>query len=142
MKRWTLIFTLLLASVCIAFMVPAVAQHEHEHPAGDPGKLGKVNFPVSCEPAVQSQFNSAVAMLHSFWYEKASETFAAVGEKDPTCGMAYWGIAMTHWHQIWEAPGPADLKAGEAALERADTAGAKTQRERDYIAAIETYYRD
>jgi len=81
-------------------------------------------------------------MLHSFWFEKASETFAAVGEKDPTCGMAYWGIAMTHWHQIWEAPGPADLKAGKAALERADTAGAKTQRERDYIAAIETYYRD
>jgi hypothetical protein len=81
-------------------------------------------------------------MLHSFWFEKANETFAAVGEKDPTCGMAYWGMAMTHWHQIWEAPGPADLKAGKDALERADTAGAKTQRERDYIAAIETYYRD
>ena len=140
MKRLTLTSTLLLAGVCAALAAPVVAQHEH--PAGDPGRLGKVNFPVSCEPAVQAQFSSAVAMLHSFWFEKASETFAAVGEKDPTCGMAYWGIAMTHWHQIWEAPGPADLKAGKAALERADTAGAKTQRERDYIAAIETYYRD
>jgi hypothetical protein len=140
MRRLTLTSALLLAGVCAALAAPVVAQHEH--PAGDPGRLGKVNFPVSCEPAVQSQFNSAVAMLHSFWFEKASETFAAVGEKDPTCGMAYWGIAMTHWHQIWEAPGPADLKAGKAALERADTAGAKTQRERDYIAAIETYYRD
>ena len=140
MRRLTLTSALLLAGVCAALAAPVVAQHEH--PAGDPGRLGKVNFPVSCEPAVQSQFSSAVAMLHSFWFEKASETFAAVGEKDPTCGMAYWGIAMTHWHQIWEAPGPADLKAGKAALERADTAGAKTQRERDYIAAIETYYRD
>jgi len=142
MKKWTFISKVLLASLCTAFMAPVIAQHEHEHPAGDPGKLGKVNFPVSCDPSVQPQFSSAVAMLHSFWFEKASETFAAVAEKDPRCGMAYWGIAMTHWHQIWEAPGPADLNAGKAALERADTAGAKTQRERDYITAIETYYRD
>ncbi len=140
MKRLTLFSTALLGVVSAALAVRVAAQHEH--PAGDPGKLGKVNFPVSCESSLQPQFNSAVAMLHSFWFEKASETFAAVAEKDPTCGMAYWGIAMTHWHQIWEAPGPADLKAGKAALERADTAGAKTQRERDYIAAVETYYRD
>src|SRR5215469_5526864 len=140
MRRLTLTSALLLATVCAAFAAPVIAQHEH--PAGDPGRLGQVNFRVSCEPAHQSQFSSAVAMLHSFWYEKASETFAAVAEKDPTCGMAYWGIAMTHWHQIWVEPGPADLKAGKAALERADAAGAKTQRERDYIAAIETYYRD
>ena len=142
MKKWTFISKVLLASLCSAFVAPVIAQHEHEHPAGDPGKLGKVNFPVSCDPSVQSQFSSAVAMLHSFWFEKARETFAAVGEKDPTCGMAYWGIAMTHWHQIWEAPGPADLKAGKAALERADTAGAKTQRERDYIGAIDAFYKD
>ena len=89
----------------------AVAQHEqHEHPAGEPENLGKVNFPVSCDPSVQPQFNRAVAMLHSFWYEKAIEEFAAVAKKDPACGMAYWGIAMTLYHPIWEAPGPADLK--------------------------------
>ena len=68
-------------------------------------------------------------MLHSFWYEKASDAFAAVAEKDPTCGMAYWGIAMTYYHQIWQAPDPADLKAGTASVEKAKLAGAKTQRE-------------
>jgi hypothetical protein len=140
MNRLTLISMVLIAAVCATFVAPAVAQHEH--PAGDPGKLGKVNFPVSCDPAAQPQFSTAVAMLHSFWYEKASDTFAAVAEKDPACGMAYWGIAMTHYHPIWEAPGPADLKAGVAALEKARSAGAKTQRERDYIAAIETFYKD
>ena len=139
MKRFTLISMVLIA-VCATFVAPAVAQHEH--PAGDPGKLGKVNFPVFCAPAIQAQFSSAVAMLHSFWYEKASDTFAALAEKDPTCGMAYWGIAMTHYHPIWEAPGPADLKAGVAAVEKAKSASAKTQRERDYIAAIETFYKD
>ena len=131
---------LLLVGVCAAFVAPAVAQHEH--PAGDPGKLGKVNFPVSCNPSVRPQFSSAVAMLHSFWYEKASDTFAAVATKDPACGMAYWGMAMTYFHQIWQAPGPADLKAGTAAVEKAKSAGGNTQRERDYIAAIETFYKD
>ena len=110
MKRLTFISMTLLVGACATFVVPTFAQHEH--PAGDPGKLGKVNFPVSCDPSLQPQFSCAVAMLHSFWYEKASNTFAAVAEKDPACGMAYWGIAMTYYHQIWQAPGPADLKAG------------------------------
>jgi hypothetical protein len=83
MKRITFICMVLLVGVCAAFVQPAVAQHEHpagDHPAGDPSKLGKVSFPVSCEPSVQPQFSSAVAMLHSFWYEKASDTFAAVAQ--------------------------------------------------------------
>ena len=143
MKRLTLISSsMVLMAAFAAFIAPAVAQHEHEHPAGDPDKLGKVNFPISCDPAVQPQFSSAVAMLHSFWYEKASDTFARVAEKDPACGIAYWGIAMTYYHPIWEAPGPADLKAGVAAVEKAQSVGAKTQRERDYIGAIETFYLD
>jgi len=139
MKRLTLISMVLIA-ICATFAVRTVAQHDHL--AGDPGKLGKVNFPVTCDPAVQPQFSSGVAMLHSFWYEKASDTFAAIAQKDPTCGMAYWGIAMTYYHQVWPAPGSADLKAGAAAAEKAKLAGAKTQRERDYIAAVETFYRD
>jgi tetratricopeptide (TPR) repeat protein len=141
MKRITLLSVVLIA-VCATFVAPAIAQHEHEHPAGDPTKLGKVNLPISCHPAVHPQFSSAVAMLHSFWYEKASETFAAVAQKDPACGMAYWGIAMTYYHPIWEAPGPADLKAGAEAAEKAQFVGGKSQRERDYIAAIETFYKD
>jgi hypothetical protein len=68
MKRITFICMVLLVGVCAAFVLPAVAQHEH--PAGDPSKLGKVSFPVSCEPSVQPQFGSAVAMLHSFCTRK------------------------------------------------------------------------
>jgi tetratricopeptide (TPR) repeat protein len=140
MRRFAFISKAQIVGVCIAFLPLAVAQHEHT--AGDPEKLGKVNFPISCDASVQPQFSSAVAMLHSFWYEKASATFAAVAEKDPACGMAHWGIAMTYYHQIWQAPGPGDLKAGAAAVEKAKLVGAKTQRERDYIAAIDTFYND
>ena len=140
MQRFTWIRAAVICGLCAILIPPVRAQHEH--PAGDASNLGKVSFPVSCDPAVQPQFNAAVAMLHSFWYEKASDTFASVAEKDPGCGMAYWGMAMTHYHPIWEAPGPADLKAGMASAEKAETAGAKTARERDFIAAIATFYKD
>src|SRR5262249_56919677 len=58
------------------------------------------------------------------------------------CAMAYWGIAMTYYHQIWSPPGPADLKAGLTAVEKAKSIDTKTPRERDYIAAIDAFYKD
>jgi hypothetical protein len=123
-----------------AFASPAVPQHEHG--SADTAALGSVNFPTSCAPAVQSDFNRAVALLHSFWYNKSEETFLAVAKADPSCGMAQWGVAMAHYRQLWDPPTPFDLQAGAAAVEKANAAGAKTQRERDYIAAVEIFYKD
>ena len=141
--RFPYVSCLVIACAWLAGTMSVVAQHEqHEHPAGEPEKLGKVNFPVSCDAALQLQFNRAVAMLHSFWYEKANEEFAAVAKKDPACAMAYWGIAMTLYHPIWESPGPAALKQGSEAVAKAKLAAPKTERERDYISAIETFYKD
>lgn len=128
----------------IYFTVPSAAQHQHaahEH-GGTPGKLGKVDFRTSCAAAVQPQFNRAVALLHSFWYQRAADAFAEIAKQDPSCGMAEWGVAMSHYHELWEVPTAADQKAGMAAVARANSAGAKTQRERDYIAAMETFYKD
>jgi hypothetical protein len=34
-----------------------------------PEQLGKVSFPTSCAPAVQAEFERAVALLHSFWFQ-------------------------------------------------------------------------
>src|ERR1700720_4468493 len=141
--RFPHVSCLVIAGAWLTGTMSVVAQHEqHEHPAGEPEKLGKVNFPVSGDAAVQQQFNRAVAMLHSFWYERAEQEFAAIAQKDPACAMAYWGIAMTLYHPIWEAPGAAALKEGWEAVAKAKSAAPKTQRERDYIAAIETFYKD
>jgi hypothetical protein len=120
--------------------MPVMAQHEHA--ASGSAELGKVQFSVSCDPAVRPQFNRAVALLHSFWYQRAAEAFAAVAKQDPSCGMAEWGVAMSHYHQLWEVPIASDLKQGAAAVQRAKATSAKTPRERDYIAAIETFYKD
>ncbi|HEU5249733.1 MAG TPA: hypothetical protein VFW15_07080 [Thermoanaerobaculia bacterium] len=124
----------------IVLAVPLKADTGHEHKEGDATKLGKVHFPISCGPASQKKFDVALAMLHSFWYGKSDRAFAELAAADPGCAMAHWGVAMSRFHQIWEAPPPDDLKAGVAALAAARAAGAKTQRERDYIEALGAYY--
>ena len=116
------------------------AQHEHDHAHPAPEKFGQVHFPTSCNPAVQPAFESGVALLHSFAYGKVAKVLGEVAAKDPACGMAQWGIAMSYFHEIWGPPTPDEFAAGRAAAQKAAEVGARTARERDYIAAIGTYY--
>jgi tetratricopeptide (TPR) repeat protein len=102
----------------------------------------EVDFAISCGPAVQKTFKHAVWTLHSFWYPEALKEFTAVTEAEPGCAMGYWGIAMSHWYPLWFPPNAAALKAGSEAVETAQAAPTKTDRERDYIAAIAAFYRD
>ena len=106
-------------------------------------RLGKVHFPVSCNAEAQTQFDRAVALLHNFWFQESDKAFAAVGQVDPSCAMAYWGIAMgQRLNPISNIPNAAALKKGWTAVEKAKSVGAKTERERDYIAAVEAFYKD
>ncbi len=105
-------------------------------------KLGTVVFPVSCTPAASRQFARAVAMLHSFWYEEAVKAFSEVTVTDPSCAMGFWGVAMSMYYPLWYPPSEATLKNGLAALDRAKAVGTKTQREGDYLGAIDAFYRD
>jgi len=108
-----------------------------------PERLGKVNFPTSCSPAVQPQFERAVALQHSFWFAEAIKGFNAVAAADPSCGIAHWGAAVASLgNPLGGTPTPRGLQEGTAAVARAKAAGAKTAREQDYIAAIETFYKD
>ena len=135
MKRGILI--LILGILC--WLPAATAQKE----SGDAEKLGKVHFAVSCLPATQPQFDRATAMLHSFWYPQGLNAFAEITKSDPGCAMAYWGMAISRrGNPLVGAPSPQVLKDGSQAAGKARLAEAKTQRERDYIAAIETYYKD
>ena len=102
----------------------------------------EVDFATSCSPAVQHAFKHAVWTLHSFWYPEALKDFTAVSEAEPGCAIAYWGIAMSHWYPLWYPPSPASLQAGSDAVAKAMAAPTKTDREKDYIAAITAFYRD
>jgi len=107
---------------------------------GDLRGTGKVDFPVTCEASAQPEFTRGVALLHSFFYEEARRAFTSVAEKDPKCAMAQWGIAMTWWHPIWTPPTPDEMSAGKASISQAMKMGAKTDRERGFINALNVYY--
>ena len=128
-----------LAALLCPLTLRAQDMSQHRHDMGE--KLGRVSFAVSCNASPQ-QFNRAVALLHSFWYEEAEKGFADVAKSDPKCGMAYWGIAMSLYHPVWSPPTIAELQNGLAAVQQAKAIGAATPRERDYIAAIETFFKD
>ncbi len=136
------IYLILAAMISVLCFSPTRAQEMHPHTHAPAEKLGQVNFAVSCNASAQKQFNRATALLHSFWYEEAEKAFAAVATDDPRCAMAHWGVAMSLYHPVWAPSSPAELQKGWAAVEKAKSVEAKTDRERDYIAAIEAFYKD
>ena len=136
MKRTHSLLTLILV---LAVAGPAQAQ-EHKH--GDV-ELGSVVFPTGCNAAAQQRINTAVAMLHSFWLPEARKTFEAAAQADPSCGIAYWGVAVTHFgNPFGGGPGADGNQAGQAAAQKAAQIGGKTARDQAYIDAAVALYHD
>jgi Tetratricopeptide repeat len=111
---------------------------------GPPDKeLGTVTFETSCSEKAKKDFDLAVALLHSFEYDDAEKVFAKIIDESPDCAMAYWGVAMCNYHQVWPSPpSPAELEKGNKAIAIAQSITKKTNRETDYINAIATFYSD
>jgi hypothetical protein len=105
-------------------------------------RLGKVHFETSCTPAAQEFFDRGMLYQHSFWYSAANRTFEDVLKEDSSCGIAYWGIALTYLYNPHAPPPPDKLPLGLEAVKKGQAIGAKTQRERDYIDAIAAMYVD
>src|SRR5215470_9003691 len=120
----------------------AAAQEDHSQHQNGAWRLEAVEFPVSCSAAAQQAIQRATALLHSFGYEESRIAYREAAKADPSCAMAYWGESRTWYHPIWAPPSPDELKQGAAALDRAVAAGAKTERERDYIGALAAFYKD
>lgn len=131
----------IIAGLLLAVAASGSVQ-EHRH--GNSEKLGTVHFATSCSDPAQKEFDRAVALLHSFQFSRAVEGFKAVLGRDATCGIAYWGIALADWSNPF-VPGMKDqsqLQAGRESVERGTTVGAKTERERAYLAAAGKLYGD
>ena len=126
---------IVLAST-LAALSPGLAHADEE-------RLGEVNLPISCSPAAQQQFNRALAMQHSFFFPETVKAFSAVAEKEPSCAMAYWGIAISQRPNPLVGPFPGDvLKRGWEAIEKARAASQKTEREIAWIEALAAFYQD
>ena len=110
-------------------------QHIHE--------VGTVAFPVSCNADAQARMHQAVASLHSFWFPEARKLFESVVAADPGCGIAYWGVAMTHFGNPMAGGSTADGQAaGWDAAQRARSTGGRTERDRAYIVAAVALFQD
>jgi hypothetical protein len=108
-------------------------------------RLGTVEFKVECGAATQPQFNTAMALYHSFAWPQAIAAFKAIAATDPACGMAQWGLALSLLGNpfVWPAGlTPQHLDAVVAALNAAKSAGLRTARERDYVEAGVVLVRD
>ena len=118
---------------------PSMTQEHH-----GTEKLGAVQFATSCNGVAQKDMNHAVALLHSFQFSRAIDGFNMVLGDDATCAIAYWGIALSDWSNPF-APGIKDksqLQLGRNSVERGTALGAKTERERAYLAAVGKLYSD
>lgn len=139
------------AVLVVASTLPAAALADegehHDHHAMSAERLGTVHFPVTAKKPVQKDFDRAVALLHSFQYVAADSAFNAIARKDPTCAMAYWGVAMSNYHPLWAPPDSVEFARGSAAALLAVVGGRGTRgsggvpnRERAYIDAISAFY--
>src|SRR6478752_2472140 len=107
---------------------------------GTDEQFGKVHFQTSCNEAAQRRFDRGMRYQPSFWYRPAKEIFEDTLQADPECAIAYWGIALSLLYNP-QFPAPKEnLTEGLAALQKAKAPGAKSERERDYIDALLTFY--
>lgn len=122
-----------------ALFLAEPAAHDHQHQLE---KLGKVNFQTSCSPQAHATFTRGLTLLHSFEYPQAEAAFNEAATTDPSCSIARWGVAMSLYHPLWAPPSKTELERAHAALAKAEAMPAKTERERDYVAAVAAFYRD
>jgi hypothetical protein len=124
-----------LAALTLSSSQPLFAQSEAD-------QLGTVNFKTSCNEVAQRRFDRGMRYQHSYWYLNAQEVFEEAIKADPTCAMAYWGIALTLMDNPHNPIPRPNLAPGLAAITKAKEIGVKTERERDYIDALMVMYAD
>jgi hypothetical protein len=134
--REFLLVTALVAVTALGPSTPANAQENADQ------KLGTVHFATSCNETAQRRFDRAMRYQHSFWYAESKEIYQDALKADPECAIAYWGIALSLLSNPHGAIPTPNLPLGLAAIEKAKTVGAKTERERDYIDALAVMYVD
>ena len=127
----------------LAFLLPALsaAQEMHDHPA--PEKLGTVSFPTSCQPEPSRSSTARSRSCTPSPIDPPRRHSDSVAAQDPHCAIAHWGIAMTHFHQLWEPHLPSEgISIAQKEIRRAEMLNAATERERGFINALSLIFND
>ena len=141
--RFSGCLALCIAAAGLAAGQSTAAPDDSHHHALTEKEVGSVHFSTSCSKSVQTDFQRAVALLHSFQYEQARAAFTDISKQDPQCAMAQWGVAMSHYHGLWHN---GDTNAGREALHKAEEIAthnpSTSARERAYIDALSEIYKE
>ena len=105
--------------------------------------IGFLEFPTEASGKAQEHFLKGVGFLHSFGYKQAIREFQAAQELEPDFAMAYWGEAFCYNHPLlpeMDLDSPREVLARLGATPEERAAEAPSQREKDFLAAVETLF--
>jgi len=99
---------------------------------------------TTASPEAQAYFNQGLAFLYAFNHDEAIRAFQRAAEIDPTCAMAFWGLALAKGPHInnMAVPGENEKTAWEAVAKARALATNGTPIEKDLIGALSTRYAD
>jgi hypothetical protein len=118
----------------------AVGGHAAAEPVGPPVAATRVRFGTTCGPAATQAIDRAMTSFFVGDPVAAARGFRDVAAAEPRCAMASWGVALTAYQPLEQLPTRAEIAAGRDAIGRALRIGTSSARERDYLAALSTFY--
>ena len=125
---------------------PVLAQHDHAAPTADGvplfDNLGTYHHAITTRvPDAQRYFDQGLRLVYAFNHDEAIRAFREAARLDPTCAMAWWGVALA------SGPNynlPLDPEREAAALDAVARGMALAEhasaRERQYLDAVAIRY--
>lgn len=104
--------------------------------------LGTLTMPVTTTvPRAQAYFDQGLRWAYAFNHDEAARAFRTAQRLDPACALCAWGEALVLGPNINKPMDPADLRAAQAALGRAQSlAAGASAKEQALIAALARRY--
>jgi len=134
---WLISGIFLLSPLALAQTVStSTTDYPHDYHA----RYGRSDMNISCLAPAKLSFEKGLLQMHSFAWEIARSNFQEAANIDPTCAMAYWGVAMSYYDGLHEHPSAEEVGHAKAALAKARAANLHTERESAYISAAEELF--
>jgi tetratricopeptide (TPR) repeat protein len=104
--------------------------------------LGSYHRAVTTKSAqAQRYFDQGLTLIYAFNHAEAIRSFQEAARLDPSCAMAWWGVALAYGPNINKPMDPADApKAWEALTKAREAAAGVSEVDRAYIEALSRRY--
>jgi tetratricopeptide (TPR) repeat protein len=104
--------------------------------------IGPLHMAISTESeAAQKYFDQGLTLMYGFNHAEAIRSFKEAARLDPTCGICWWGVALSLGSNINLPMQPEAIpEAWKAVQEAQRLRGGETPREQAYIDAVATRY--